>query len=171
MKRFNSSNLRNKGSVKRAARKPMPIALAAGMALICAHSSAFADAIPATDYDCRGLDLTVEYDTGAIGELLLSVTRGGKPIVKRGDEVRVQKTVLGSLVTIVVANEPDAFTETFTLLAPDVNVPTDNPTVVFPTELFRTYTKTSIGGPALVEGVIQESISQQLSCRASTIIL
>jgi len=141
------------------------------MALISVHASAFADAIPATFYACRGLDLTVKYNTGAIGELSLSVARGGKPIVKRGDEVRVQKTVLGSLVTIVVRNEPDAFTQTFTLLAPDVNVPSDNPTVTFKTELFRTHTKTSIGGPALVQGVIQESISQQLSCRASTPIL
>lgn len=90
MKHFNISNLRNNGSLKRDARKPMPLALAAGMALISVHSSAFADAIPATFYACRGLDLTVKYNTGAIGELSLSVARGGKPIVKRGDEVRVQ---------------------------------------------------------------------------------
>ncbi|MGH8608787.1 MAG: hypothetical protein ACREX9_15635 [Gammaproteobacteria bacterium] len=52
MKRLNISNLRNNGSVERGARKQMPIALAAGMALISVHSSAFADAIPATD--CHG---------------------------------------------------------------------------------------------------------------------
>lgn len=162
------SKLQRNGGSKRGDRKPMSTALSAGMALICVHSSAFAANVPATDYDCRSPFLTVKYNTGAIGERLLSVARGGKPIVKRGDEVRVQETVLGSLATIVVRNEPDAFTETFTFLAPDVNVPSDNPTVAFTTELFRTRTNTAIGGPALVQGVIQESISEQLSCRAST---
>lgn len=168
MKRFNISTLPYNGSSKRGARKPMPIALSAGMALFCLHSSAFAANTPATFYDCRGPLLTVKYNTGAIGEPSLSVARGGKPIVKRGDEVRVETTVLGSLATIVVRSVPDAFTETFTLLAPDVNVPSDNPTVAFTTELFRTRTNTTIGGPALVQGVIQESISEPLSCRAST---
>jgi hypothetical protein len=84
MKRFIISNLRNNGSLKRGARKHTPIALCAGMALICVHSSAFADAIPATYYGCPGPLLTVKYNTSAIGELSLSVAHGGKPIVKRG---------------------------------------------------------------------------------------
>jgi hypothetical protein len=141
------------------------------MVLVGVHSSVFATNIPATAYDCQGQRFTVHYNTGAIGKPSLVIGRVGDPIVKRNNETSIQRTVLGSLATILVRQEPDNFTETFTFVAPDVNVPSENPVVEFTTELFRTRAHTTIGGPGLVQGVIQESISEQVFCKATTPIL
>ena len=77
--------------------------------------------------------------------------------------------MLGSLVTVVRQQVPDLFTDTVTLLAPAVNVTDRTPSVGFVSELFLTRTRTTIGGPALVEGLVQQSSTRQLSCHASAV--
>jgi hypothetical protein len=133
-------------------------------------TSLFAQTRPANNYQCTGNGVTLTYSTTSFtGDPRFTITIDGTTISRSGSEIQSQATVLGSLVTIVRRQVPDAFTDTITLVAPDVNVTPSNPTVPFATRLFLTRTHTSIGGPALVEGVIQDSQSRGLSCTASAL--
>jgi hypothetical protein len=75
--------------------------------------------------------------------------------------------VLGSLVTIVRRTIPDLVTNTLTLLVPAVNLTAHAPEVTFTTLFFTTRTRTSVGGPAPVEGLIQRSTPYPVSCHAT----
>jgi hypothetical protein len=90
-------------------------------------------------------------------------------ITRSGDEIQTQDTVLGSLVTIVLREVPDLFTDTLTLIAPAANLTDLKPEVTFVTRLFKTHTRTALGGPALVKGRLQRSGSQRLVCAATAV--
>lgn len=139
--------------------------------LICVSASASAaSVVPATHYDCSGRDTSVRYSaTGPGGEPYVLIRIGKEFIKASGTEVLTQGTVLGSLVTVRREVVPDSHTDTLTLVAPDVNVPAIpiKLPAEFITTLFSTRTFTTIGGPGLVQGVVQESSSQPLFCKAS----
>jgi hypothetical protein len=147
------------------------LALGAGAILLGSSASLFAANIPATRMDCQGPLVNVVYHTGTIGKPRLGISRPGEPIVKNLKEPEVQSTVLGSLATITAEAIPDDSTESFTFLAPDVNVPSEQPFMSFNTVLFKTVTHTTIAGPGGVAGVIQESVAVPLVCRATTLLL
>jgi hypothetical protein len=138
--------------------------------VLCASAASAAPFAPASVYDCKGQGVTVSYANdsgGGVPSVLIKL--GPKVIKARGNDVQIQRTVLGSLVTVQNGSVPDSHTDTLTLLAPDVNVsviPIKLP-VQFMTSFFSTRTFTSIGGPAFVQGVIQQSSSQPLFCKAS----
>jgi hypothetical protein len=140
-------------------------------ALLCASTAASAAVvIPATHYSCHGQGVTVSYFTGGTSDVAsVAITLGAEVIKAQGADVLIQQSPLGSLVTVRHGSVSDSHTDTLTLLAPDVNVPavaTEVP-AAFLTTLFSTRSFTSIGGPALVPGVIQQSRSQPVSCKAS----
>jgi len=132
-------------------------------------ASAYAvETAPANTYKCRGPGVGVSYATTSFtGEPTLTVATSAGSISQRGEQISTQDTVLGKLVSIVTAQTPDLSTETLTLIVPDVNVTDAAPDIRFNTELFTTTTHTSIGGPALVTGPVQESKSKRVICRAS----
>ena len=139
------------------------------MTLALTPTSALAQTQPANNYDCtNNAGTTVDYSTTSFtGDPRITIQFDGNVISKSGDEIQTQKTVLGTLVTVVRREVPDSFTDTITFVAPDVNVTSSTPAVSFRTELFFTRTRTSIGGPSLVVGVIQSSTRRTLVCTAS----
>jgi hypothetical protein len=139
------------------------------MALALTPTPALAQTVPANNYECtNNAGTTVNYSTTSFtGDPRITIAFDGIVISKSGTEIQTQSTVLGTLVTVVRREVPDAFTDTITFVAPDVNVTSSTPEVKFSTELFFTRTFTSIGGPSLVVGVIQSSTRRTLGCVAS----
>jgi hypothetical protein len=71
-----------------------------------------------------------------------------------GDDITVERTALGTLVTITLETVPDLHTVTATLVLPDLGG-LSGPVTHFGTFLVLTENRTSIGGPALVTGALQ----------------
>ena len=139
------------------------------MTLALLPKPALAQTGPANNYECtNNAGTTATYSTTSFtGTPRFTVVFDGNVISRAGEEIQTQDTVLGKLVTVARAIVPDAFIDTITLVTPDVNVTAKTPEVSFKTELFFTRTRTSIGGPALVAGVIQSSTRRTLTCTAS----
>ena len=139
------------------------------MTLALTAAPALAQSTPANNYECtNNAGTTVNYSTTSFtGDPRLTIVFDGNVVSRAGEEIQTQRTVLGTLVTVVRSIAPDAFIDTITFLAPDVNVTAKTPEVTFRSELFFTRTRTSLGGPSLVTGVIQSSTSRALACTAS----
>jgi uncharacterized protein YdeI (BOF family) len=144
----------------------MTLALTPKLALA---QTAVAQTQSANNYECtNNAGTTVNYSTTSFtGDPRITILFDGNLVSRSGEEIQTQRTVLGTLVTVVQRFAPDAFTDTITLVTPDVNVTGKTPEVSFKTELFFTRTRTSIGGPGLVAGVIQSSTRRTLVCTAS----
>lgn len=122
----------------------------------------------ANHFGLAGGEVQITYDTtGIAGEPQLTYRGpiGFGPIDERpidsrtivGDEIRTEQSSLGRLVTVYLDAMPDAATFYLTLLLPDFN-----PMVLgaapapFTTLAILTTLRTSIAGPGLVEGALQE---------------
>jgi len=139
------------------------------LALVSLSATALAQ-VPANLYECKGNGVAVTYSTTSFtGEPRITFQFRNTTISRSGDDIQTQDTVLGSLVTIVLRTVPDLFTDTLTLIAPAAHLTDRIPEVTFVTRLFKTHTRTSVGGPALVEGLIQQSASQRLVCAATAV--
>lgn len=84
----------------------------------------------------------------------------------RGEEVRMLSTEIGVLVTVTLGNIPDLEMNTLTVLLPAVNTLPSGETPV-ETHVIRTTTRTSIGGPRLVNGQIQLYETLRVAGRAT----
>lgn len=74
--------------------------------------------------------------------------------VLAGGELRIETTVIGTLATGTLESIPDLGNVTVTLAVPGVNLP-DEGSAEIETVLIRTRHRTSIGGPALVDGALE----------------
>ena len=142
---------------------------APAMAQTAAAQAAVARTQPANNYDCtNNAGTTLNYSTSSFtGDPRFTIQFDGNLVSRSGDEIQTQKTVLGTLVTVLRGEVSDSFVDTITFVAPDVNVTPSIPEISFRTEVFFTRTRTSIGGPSLVVGVIQSSSRRTLVCTAS----
>jgi hypothetical protein len=151
---------------------PIAAAPLAAALLVASPAASARSLIPATDYSCVGRDVTVHFSSESeFGNdvPVVVITVGGEVIKQRGDNVRIHKTPLGSLVTVQHGSPvPDSHSDSLTLLAPDVNLSPDPATepTQFMTTLFSTRTVTGIGGPQFVAGVIQHSNPEPVYCTA-----
>lgn len=126
---------------------------------------------PANLYECSGVGVSVSYSTTSFsGEPLITFKIGKNSFSARGDEILVQHTALGNQVTIVKSSIPDLHTNTLTFLSPSVNVSDIGVSKNFTSWLFATRTRTTIGGPQFVEGLIQLNKSWTLSCKAKAVV-
>ena len=138
------------------------------LATLAASSAA---ATPANFYECRGTKASASYVTQSLAGTVLTITVDGTIYQAFGEEILDQRTVLGHLLTLTTDVVPDGFTDTLTLLLPDVNITGFGPTTAtFATQLFKTRTLTSIGGPQLVDGAIQLNRSAPLKCTATAAV-
>lgn len=138
------------------------------VALAAIGIASAAEPTVATLYACEGTRVTITYSTtGATGSPTITYRFRNATISRAGDDIGVQDTVLGPLVTIVVRTIPDLLVETLSLVAPTVNLSKQAPEATIATRYFRTRGNTTIGGPDLVSGPLQESTSRQVTCRAS----
>jgi hypothetical protein len=117
---------------------------------------------------CTGIELDFFVaDIG--GEPSLTLRIDGEEVSARGDEVDVESTPIGTLVSVDLpfAAVPDQKGETYSALLPAVNVEYDPVRIWAPG--IRTTQLTSIGGPDLVDGPLQTYEVMILSGEASVV--
>lgn len=113
--------------------------------------------------------LHVSYSTTSIaGVPLFNYKYHGKDLSFRGDQIRVENTEIGQLVTVTIETIPDLHVITFSLLIPPINL-TDHEARI-QTEAIRTTARTSIGGPALVKGQLNTYESVRLHGFARAVV-
>lgn len=145
----------------------MPIAIIQAIALILlviGSSIAGAQTTPPAHpntYEFTGKHVKITYSTTSFtGEPRLSYRDRTRTLQFKGDEIRVTPTELGQLVTVTLEVIPDLRVVTLTLLIPAINLVDD--VVIFKTEAITTTHRTSIGGPALVKGVLESYSTQTM---------
>ena len=100
-------------------------------------------------------DTQVVFSTTSItGQPQFSYHDDTRDVSVSGDDITVERTALGTLVTITLETVPDLHTVTATLILPDLGG-LSGPVTHFGTFLVLTENRTSIGGPALVTGALQ----------------
>ena len=100
-------------------------------------------------------DTQVTFSTTSItGEPQFSHHDDTRDVSATGDEITVERTVLGTSVTVTLEAVPDLHTVTATLVLPDLGG-LSGPVTHFATFLVLTENRTSIGGPALITGALQ----------------
>ena len=103
-------------------------------------------------YDLQGQGIQIAYSTSSItGKSQLSLTQGRKTLNFTGNEIGVQDTPIGALVTVTIASKPDLNFTTFSFLIPSIELPKETAKQSFATIGITTIHKTSIAGP--VKGV------------------
>ena len=100
-------------------------------------------------------DTQVTFSTTSItGQPQFSYHDDTRDVSATGDEITVERTVLGTSVTVTLEAVPDLHTVTATLVLPDLGG-LSGPVTHFRTFLVLTENRTSIGGPALITGALQ----------------
>ena len=95
-------------------------------------------------------DVQISYSTSSItGQPLFNYKDSKGTHGFKGDEIRTQKTEMGTMVTVTLESIPDFRVTTLTLLLPAINL--DGSAREFKTIAIRTTSKTTIGGPRLVK--------------------
>ena len=139
--------------------------------LLSFSSVTVAAPIAANQYHCTGKNSRVDYSSSSFsGEPLLNIQLGKNHLSAQGEAIQAEKTVLGHVLTLVKSVTPDLQTLTVSVLLPDVNLTKLGDRVAFESQLFQTKTLTSIGGTALVNGVIQYNTTQALHCTATAVV-
>ncbi len=107
-------------------------------------------------YELQGDGLQVTFTPAGIdGKAQLDVRRGRRTQNFRGDQIRSLQTEIGQQLTVTTDFQPDQQTKTLTLLIPIVHLPEGKTRQAMSTKAILTTTKTSLGGPQLVRGVVQ----------------
>lgn len=140
------------------------------LVMLATISASSVAAVPANFYECQGIDASASYVTQSLAGTVLTITVDGITHAAKNDDILDQSTVLGHLLTLTTEVVPDGYTDTLTLLLPDVNVSGFGAKTKFVTRLFKTRTLSSIGGPAFVDGVIQNNRSAALKCTATAAV-
>jgi len=100
-------------------------------------------------------DTQVAFSTTSItGQPQFSYHDDTRDVSASGDGITIERTALGTLVTVTLDTVPDLHTVTATLVLPDLGG-LSGPVTHFGTFLVLTENRTSIGGPALVAGALQ----------------
>lgn len=140
------------------------------LSAVCLADTTSTNHQPANHFECIGAGVAVTYSTTSFtGQPLITFTIGKDSFSANGDGIVDRPSELGHLVTITRSAVPDAYTDTLTLLVPDVNL-ADEASEEFFTWGFATRTYTSIGGPGFVEGPIQNNMSRLLHCEAQLLL-
>ncbi len=110
----------------------------------------------ANQYEFASPAVSVFYSPSSFGgEAQLRYILGARnPLDFSGDEIRVEQTEIGQLVSVTVAQVPDLKTVTMSLVIPDINLDAGEPTL-FESRIIFTTNHTTIGGPDLVKGPLQ----------------
>ena len=133
-------------------------AAALGAALLgwAAWSALAAGGTPANAYDLESSrGLRVSYSASSFGGVpLFHYDDGTRELSFRDDELRTEKTSIGTLITVRLKDTPDLEGIDFTLVVPRVNVDDsrEGPVKTFG---FWTRQRTTIGGPDLVDGQVE----------------
>ncbi|HMV67901.1 MAG TPA: hypothetical protein PKA64_13710 [Myxococcota bacterium] len=120
-------------------------------------------------YDLTGRALTVHYATTSIsGVPLMAVSWEGEDRAFRGDEIQVNDAGIGTLVTVVWHVVPDLGSTSLSILLPPIQL--KSPDATFWTGAIVTRGRSSIAGPAVLDGALAEYRTIRLRGRARAII-
>ena len=117
----------------------------------------------------KNKDVRISYSTSSImGEPNLNYkdSKGSQRFT--GEEIRTQKTEIGTMVTVTLETVPDLRVVTLTLLVPAINL--DGSAREFKTIAIRTTSRTTIGGPRLVKGAVQSFEVIDLKGTANSVV-
>ncbi len=107
-------------------------------------------------FELHTFTLKITYSSSSLdGKPQLSYEKGATSLHFRGNQLRQVKTEIGTLITVTLKTVPDARIVTLSLLLPQVNVSTADLETRVAVKAIETTTRTSIGGPNLVEGQLQ----------------
>jgi hypothetical protein len=114
------------------------------------------DTIDANLFELESYGVQITYSKSSItGDPRFSYRDADHNLNFSGDEIRVEGTEIGDLVTVTIETVSDLRTVTVTLLVPEVNLPEDTKQSPFETEAVVTTHHTTIGGPGLVQGQLK----------------
>lgn len=120
-------------------------------------------------FELEGGGASVVYSTTSItGAPQFTYRDTDNSVSRSGDEIRVEETAMARLVTINLRQVPDAYSLWVTLLVPAVNVPQSGQAALQMLAVLTT-DRTSIIGPAGVEGQLQSYEARALSGTARTV--
>ena len=120
-------------------------------------------------FACEGGDgLRITYNLAAVAKetqfTIAGVGLQGDSYV--GDEISVTPTPIGQLVTVNVQFIADHSARYLSLVLPNINL-RDNANETINTSTIQTLTRTSIAGPDLVDGAIENSSFHPITCAAA----
>ncbi len=131
--------------------------------------SARAEAQEPNVFELKGMGIELTYSTTSLsGHPQLTYKDMKSTLTYRGEEIRQLDSEIGQEVTVTLEQIPDLSTETLTLILPAINV--EGTGTNFQTHAIITTHRTSIGGPDLVEGVLQSYRMKKLRGKARTVI-
>ena len=114
-------------------------------------------------------DVHISYSTSSItGKPLFNYKDSKGTHSFTGDEIRTQKTEIGTMATVTLESIPDFHVMTLTLLVPAINL--DGSSREFKTIAIRTTEKNTIGGPRLIKGAVQSYELIDLKGTASSVV-
>jgi len=128
----------------------------------------------ANNYSLNGIeqkhkDIYIDYTTTSFPGLPIFKYKDSKDTHSFiGDEIRTQKTEIGTIVTVTLESVPDYQDIKLTLLVPVINI--NGPATDFKTIAIRTTSKTTIIGENLVKGAVQSYEVIELQGTANKII-
>ena len=129
-----------------------------------------ANFIPANSFQCTGGATSINYDSSSLnGKAVLSISHEGSDYWFTGDQIWVNETSMGRLVTVTIDMAFDGFSDELSFIIPDVNMTGNGESIAFDSNLIESHIRTSIGGPRLVKGVIQQNSFNALNCTASAV--
>ncbi len=110
-------------------------------------------------FEMRSGNIKITYSTSSLnGQPLLTYKERRQTVTFQGDEIRQLDTEIGRQITVTIEQIPDLRTITFTFLLPHINF--EGTEITFRTVGITTSSRTSIGGPELVNGPIQAYLSR-----------
>lgn len=99
-------------------------------------------------------DVHIIYSTTSItGKPIFNYEYSKSTYSFTGDEIRTQKTEIGTIVTVTLESVPNLYVKTLTLLVPAINL--DGSEREFKTIAIQTASKTNKAGESLVKGAVQ----------------
>ena len=131
--------------------------------------SAGAEAQEPNVFELKGMGIELTYSTTSFsGQPQLTYKDMKRTLTYRGEEIRQLDSEIGHQVTVTLEQIPDLHTVTLTMILPAINV--ESTETSFQTYAILTTHRTSIGGPELVNGVLQTYLMRTLRGTAQTVI-
>ena len=121
-------------------------------------------------FELRGGDVTMTYSTTSLtGAPQFNYQNQARAVTVSGDAIRVEPTEIARLVTVALEQVPDAYDFSVTLLIPQINLRDPNRTASLETLAVLTTDRSSLIGPAGVEGQVQSYEARVLMGTASRV--
>lgn len=106
-------------------------------------------------YHVAGDDITVTFSLKDAGEIELKYEDEHGQRKFSGRQIHTEEMQLGFMISVVLEQNPDSNVVIFSLAVPAANRPSSMRSIPVETFAVRTTKLTSIGGPQLVEGQLQ----------------